>query len=405
YIEKQIDDNIKPIDGSRLLVHKTGSHSGYLTYDGIDVNGKRIVDEILQQTKQISEQGDRVTKFSIIGYSLGGLISRYAIGILYAQGFFTDIQPINFVTFCTPHIGVLNPQTHNLSVRIYNYTAPLFLLVTGSQFFLKDKVGKHNKPLLVWMTDPNSKFYQALKNFKYRALYANVVNDKRCSWFTAAISSVDPVNSMYNKSAENIECEYIKGYEPNIIDSAKPFHYVQRKSNTQTPYENSKFSWLWKTLNWIKLIAYITALSPIWALSFIIPSIVQKIKSTFRLREFNNNKDNKLSHLYEYSEETSSLLTDFSNKMEDEQDTVVEDMYGAMSYRTSHSSKFPEIKLDPNQSYAVEKLNTLTWRKIPILLRNTMMTHAAAVVRHPDPTFDEGQVVIKHFVNEVFQLN
>lgn len=75
------------------------------------------------------------------------------------------------------------------------------------------------------MADPRSKFYKALAKFKYKSLYANVVNDKRCSWYTASISPDDKVNSLYNKRPENINCKYIKGYRPNVIDVTKPFYY------------------------------------------------------------------------------------------------------------------------------------------------------------------------------------
>ncbi|CAK9435392.1 uncharacterized protein LODBEIA_P01190 [Lodderomyces beijingensis] len=401
YIEKQLNEHIKPTDGSKLLVHKTGSHSGYLTYDGIDVNGKRICDEIREEVQMVQNEGNRVTKFSIVGYSLGGLISRYAIGILYSQGFFKEVEPINFVTFCTPHIGVSNPQTHNLSVRIYNKTAPFFLLTTGSQFFLRDHVGTHKKPLIAWMADPNSQFYAALKSFKYRSLYANVVNDKRCSWFTASITPGDPLNSMYNKSPKNIICEYIKGYEPNVIDYTKPLHY--EKKDGDEPASKPRFSGFWKTLNWLRIIGNVIVHTPFWALSFVITSIVEKIKSMSRLRKFNSQLSNRLSHLHEYHEDTS-LLTDFSNKLEDDQDNLVEDVYGAMNWKVEHSAKFPKIKLDANQSFAVEKLNTLGWKKYPVILRHTPATHAGAIVRHADPNFDEGKVVVRHFINEVFKL-
>ncbi|KAI5959004.1 uncharacterized protein KGF55_005658 [Candida pseudojiufengensis] len=404
YLEKTINEEIKPTNGEKLFVYKTGSHSGYLTYDGIDVNGKRITDEILEQTSILNSQGDKVTKFSIIGYSLGGLISRYAIGILHSRQYFENIKPINFVTFCTPHIGVSNPQTQNFSVRLYNNIAPFFLAITGSQFFLKDKVGEFNKPLLVWMADHNSKFYQALSNFKYKSLYANVVNDKRCSWFTSSISSDDPVNSMYNKSPKNIECSYIKGYEPNLIDYSKPLHFIQRDTK-QINYDERPpiVRFFWKTLNWIKVIGSLIIYTPFWALSFLISSIFQRIKLSSRLRKFNNNTDNKLNHLYEYNEDTS-FLTDLSNKFEDEQDTLVEDMYNAMNYKVSHSKIFPKIKLDSNQSFIVEKLNSIKWNKYPIILRHTTATHAAAIVRHADPNFDEGKVVVGHFIDNVFKL-
>ncbi|KAI3405707.2 hypothetical protein KGF56_001313 [Candida oxycetoniae] len=421
YIEKQFNEHFEATTtttkGDNILVYKTTTHAGYLTYDGIDINGKRISDEILEQTQLISDSGNKVVKFSIIGYSMGGLLARYAIGLLDASGYFNHIEPINYITICTPHIGVSNPQTHNLSVRIYNKVAPYMLLITGSQFFLKDKVGKDQKPLIVWMADPKSKFYAILKKFKYRSLYANVLNDKRCSWFTSFISSEDPVNSMYNRIAENIKCDYIKGYEPTIIDYSKPLHYQKQDQVAAAGgkgkgggggvavNEKPNYSWFWKSLRWLKIISSVIVYTPFWALSFIISTIVQRIKMTVRLRKYNKDLDlsNKLANLYEYHEETS-LLTNFSNKLEDEQETLVEDMYDAMSWRASHSAKFPKIKLSESQKYAVDKLNTLSWNKYPIIIRHTPATHAAAVVRHPDPTFDEGKVVVEHLLHETFRL-
>eukprot|EP00955_Chlamydomonas_euryale_P049473 354264-Chlamydomonas_euryale.AAC.2 len=62
------------------------------------------------------EEGLRVTKLSFIGYSLGGLISRYAVGILYARGWLAGgsgggVEPVNFVTVAAPHIGAYRQVT------------------------------------------------------------------------------------------------------------------------------------------------------------------------------------------------------------------------------------------------------------------------------------------------------
>lgn len=144
--------------------------------------------------------------------------------------------------------------------------------------------------------------------------------------------------------------------------------------------------------------------APVMGLSFIVSSIYQRIQTLNRIRRFHNEKSNNLSHLYEYDENTS-LLTDLTNKFEDGQDTIVEDMYGAMNWKVSHSSSnFPPIILDDSQTFIVEKLNTLGWRKFPIILRHTPSTHAGAIVRHADPNFDEGKVIVRHFVDNVFKL-
>ena len=54
---------------------------------------------------KVAEPGACVSKISFIGYSLGGLINRWIVGRLEAEDFFETIQPINFVTLATPHLG------------------------------------------------------------------------------------------------------------------------------------------------------------------------------------------------------------------------------------------------------------------------------------------------------------
>lgn len=44
--------------------------------------------------KELAENGHDIKKISVIGYSLGGLIARFAIGLLYSRGVFETIQPV-----------------------------------------------------------------------------------------------------------------------------------------------------------------------------------------------------------------------------------------------------------------------------------------------------------------------
>lgn len=43
--------------------------------------------------KELEDKGKVVDNISMLGYSLGGLISRYAIGILGEEGFFDKHKP------------------------------------------------------------------------------------------------------------------------------------------------------------------------------------------------------------------------------------------------------------------------------------------------------------------------
>ena len=66
---------------------------------------QKIIADIFYEIESLKQNNDlEVTKISIIGYSLGGLISRYVIGLLNELDFFEKIEPIFFSTFATPHV-------------------------------------------------------------------------------------------------------------------------------------------------------------------------------------------------------------------------------------------------------------------------------------------------------------
>jgi hypothetical protein len=78
------------IDKLHVLIAK--SSPGSLTADGIDRCAERLCAEIEEELALISSKGGRITKFSIIGHSLGGLIARYAIGLLHVGGFLDTVE-------------------------------------------------------------------------------------------------------------------------------------------------------------------------------------------------------------------------------------------------------------------------------------------------------------------------
>lgn len=67
-------------------------NSGSLTYDGIDLGGEMISSEIEQELKNIKDKGGKIKRLSMVGYSLGGLVSRYAIGLLYSKGILRELE-------------------------------------------------------------------------------------------------------------------------------------------------------------------------------------------------------------------------------------------------------------------------------------------------------------------------
>lgn len=75
-----------------ILIAK--SNSGSHTYDGIELGGERICQEIEDEISRLSCAGKQIKRLSLVGYSLGGLVARYAIGLLYSKGLLDYIQPI-----------------------------------------------------------------------------------------------------------------------------------------------------------------------------------------------------------------------------------------------------------------------------------------------------------------------
>lgn len=70
------------------------SNANSFTYDGIELGGERTANEIEKKLKELEADGHNITKISIVGYSLGGLVARYAIGLLYSNNVFDKMQPM-----------------------------------------------------------------------------------------------------------------------------------------------------------------------------------------------------------------------------------------------------------------------------------------------------------------------
>ena len=88
-------------DGTVLHVLKAESIRDNSTYDGMDWGGERVAKEVCivfcnlrdwkifinldkykvtDTVKELESKGDHVIRFSVTGYSLGGLVARYMIG-------------------------------------------------------------------------------------------------------------------------------------------------------------------------------------------------------------------------------------------------------------------------------------------------------------------------------------
>ncbi|KAL0873297.1 hypothetical protein Bca101_023002 [Brassica carinata] len=190
----------------KVLVHRSESNSATLTFDGVDIMGERLANEVLSVIKNRTG----LKKISFVAHSLGGLVARYAVGKLYEQhpgeadslespskaksGEIAGLEPMNFITFATPHLGSRGHRQFPILCglpfleRTASQTAHLAVGRTGKHLFLVDN-DDGNLPLLIRMaTDSfNFKFISALNAFKRRVAYANVNFDYMVGWRTSSI--------------------------------------------------------------------------------------------------------------------------------------------------------------------------------------------------------------------------
>lgn len=185
-----------------LLVHSSKANEGIApTQEGVDAGGKRLAEEIQNLTKDLVIQHPKLKYFSIVGHSLGGLFSRYAIGILYENNYFETykLTPKHYISLATPHVGSRRPPRSYWNKLVCFVTRTVFS-ATGSQLMLEDG----DEPLLLKMTYEDSIFMKALKLFEYKILYANVANDIQVPYSTASILPKNPYLESIKKK-ENIE--------------------------------------------------------------------------------------------------------------------------------------------------------------------------------------------------------
>ncbi|KAJ3571500.1 hypothetical protein NP233_g3714 [Leucocoprinus birnbaumii] len=191
-------------NGEVLEVLLPKSNESVATYDGIDWGGERIADEIYNCVEELREKEKVVVKLSFTGYSLGGLIARYILGILEQRKFFDNVEPMNFTTIATPHLGQF--KYSSMVSSLMGALGPKLLSRTGKQFYCQDKWSSDGRPLIEVLADPDKIFFKALSRFKYLKIYANAIYDTLVPYCTAAIETED-VFAEYMGNGIKIEME------------------------------------------------------------------------------------------------------------------------------------------------------------------------------------------------------
>ena len=177
---KSPDVNIFP-----LMVKK---NEIFRSYSGIRACAQRLKEEIEEEMDRLE---DVMTHISFIGYSAGGLICRYCLGLLEDNGFFEKVVPVNFFLFASPNAGIHRFLTSphsltNLNYQVFNwFTSKLGWLIGGKTCVEMALQDDPEAPLVHLMS--LTPFLNILRRFKKRVVFANIFYDRAVPFESAAL--------------------------------------------------------------------------------------------------------------------------------------------------------------------------------------------------------------------------
>eukprot|EP01132_Coremiostelium_polycephalum_P002542 gene2542-3145_t len=211
------------------------------THKGIDKCGILAAEEIEDLCEKYQP-----TIITFIGHSLGGLILRFAIGVLYKKGFFDKVMPDQYISLSSPHCGSRRPKT-TLFNKLANSVCDTFLSVTGNQLMLSDNEKNFEDdetkkmmegynvdvktPLLVQMSE--GLFLDGLAKFRRRVLYSNIIKDFQVNFCTSDIVHRNP----YTKGLKQLR--FSEQY-PHVIDDPDADR-LQERDETLLEEDYDKF--------------------------------------------------------------------------------------------------------------------------------------------------------------------
>ncbi|GMM36051.1 putative hydrolase [Saccharomycopsis crataegensis] len=269
---------------SEICIFQPRTSTYFKTYDGVRVMGDRFLKELYEEILNLKkDRGILITKISIVGYSLGGLVSRYMIGKLYEAGFFENIEPYFFTTFATPHLGVKFFGSY--SGPILNFLGSNFIGTSGRDLFIRNKI-------LVELGDKEGPYFKALRAFKQRYLLSNIRHDRTVAFYTSFISDVSPFEDW-----SKVKLQYLNGIpeikvgdkivKPRIIDLKNS---KIRPTNMPLPPPT-----LLSRLRYIGILILISFILPIWFpvvfTANCIGTTLSYFRLTFRPLEFDSAKE------------------------------------------------------------------------------------------------------------------
>ncbi|KAK2808750.1 hypothetical protein FQN50_004422 [Emmonsiellopsis sp. PD_5] len=435
-----------------LYILAVTRNAGPLTYDGVERGGERVAHEIEEALEMLHEQGYNIKKLSMVGYSLGGLVARYAIGLLYSKGYFDKIEPVNFTTFATPHVGVRCPAR---KAHFWNVLGARTISESGRQLFMIDSFRDTGKPLFSVLATPGSIFMLGLAKFRHRSLYANIINDMAAVYYTTGISKTDPFVQL-----DKVNINYVPGYSSVIVDPDEPVHVKIEEASFRRWMIDRSTAFFAE----LPFVLFMAIFLPIGTLVYLFNAGIQTVRSKRRIRSHEEGKSgsffgsykvpliveemrNVVEDMYESvnaaqkpeylfgendqpanlkhrssfpnrqsrpsESEMEPLLDDVPSRktLDDESDTPSQRSSSSLNDAPTRSPppeygvpEFPTLALTQRQFAIIDSLNSVGFRKYPVHIHKAKHSHAAMIVRMPKKHFYEGKIVVRHWLENEFVI-
>lgn len=340
---KAIEDLIKlNVVDSAEVIHTLRPRTSALfkTYDGIEIIGHRMLLEVLEEINRLLEEEDaKVTKISFVGYSLGGLVSRYIIGELEKLQLFDMIEPVYYATFASPHLGVKFYKSH---LKPINFLLANVLGRVGSELAIRD-----NDQMLVKLTE--DEYITGLARFKHRFLFANIRHDRTVNFHTSYITDRNPFNDHWDTLDLNFN------FTPSIVSTyrIRGMTIAPKLVNfTDSTFQSSQYVKrpvsIYKRLRYAGIVILLACIVPLWIPIVFTASTIGSIVSSFIVKTYKKQTYEELRKLITYDQLPGNAIT------------ATESGSSAISKRRDSSGSSIRERLDEATSEAFENVINVT---------------------------------------------
>jgi hypothetical protein len=168
---------------------------------GVELGGKLVADQLMDWVNEQENEKNTDVRVSFIAHSLGGLYSRYCLGILERLGWFSNnrIKLVNFVTLASPHLGA---GQHRLrwGSTLTNSIIGIIAGQSGKDLLSEEFIEEIAQ----------GDYLEALSKAENLVCYANLYFDLSVHFETAAIMRSRP-------NEETVEQSLVEGTKGKIV--------------------------------------------------------------------------------------------------------------------------------------------------------------------------------------------